>query len=262
MNEPHELRVGFGCAVVYSTKSPAEDRPNQDALAVLGYGGDSGIMVVADGVGGARLGGQAARIAVESLARALREGLEEEAPLRAAVLNGIERANAEIGALGTGAATTVSVVQIEGGSARPYHVGDSEILIVGQRGRRKLQIVPHGPVGYALEAGLLDASEALHHEERHLVSNLVGSADMRIEVGPAIKLARHDTVVIGTDGLFDNLYLDEIVELVRKGRVGRAAEALAATCHRRMKDPAGRKPSKPDDLTFILCRPQTARSQG
>ncbi len=66
----------------------------------------------------------------------------------------------------------------------------------------------------------------MHHEERHLVSNVVGTDDMRIELGPPLKLARYDTVLLASDGLLDNLYTDEIVELIRKGlSVSRSASS-------------------------------------
>ncbi len=161
------------------------------------------------------------------------------------------------------AATTVAVLQIDEGVVRPFHVGDSGILIVGQRGKIKHQILMHGPVGYAVEAGLLDEGEALHHEERNVVSNVVGSAEMRIEVGPNVALAPRDTVLVASDGLFDNLYVTEIVDRIRKGPLDAVAASLAADCRARMVDPRKGQPSKPDDLTFILFRrgPRAARKR-
>ena len=80
-------------------------------------------------------------------------------------------------------------MEISNGSVRPYHVGDSVILLVGQRGKIKLQTVSHSPVGYAVEAGVLDEVEAMHHQDRHVVSNFIGSPEMRIEVGAPLRLA-------------------------------------------------------------------------
>ena len=109
--------------------------------------------------------------------------IDNRAELRDAILNGFEDANGAVQALGIGAATTLAVVEVKENIVRPYHVGDSMILVVGQRGKIKLQSVPHSPVGYGVESGLLDEKEAMYHEERHLVSNVVGSPDMRIESG-------------------------------------------------------------------------------
>jgi serine/threonine protein phosphatase PrpC len=157
--------------------------------------------------------------------------------LRTAILNGIEQANRAVSELGVGAATTLAIVEISGGVARSYHVGDSMILAVGQRGRVKLQTVSHSPVGYAVEAGMLDEAEALHHEDRHLVSNFIGSAEMRIEIGPPLNLAERDTLLLASDGLFDNLYNDEIIERTRKGPLEQVVRSLAGECRQRMTEP-------------------------
>ena len=97
--------------------------------------------------------------------------------------------------------TTLAAVEISGVSARPYHIGDSSILITGQKGKLKLNTVAHSPVGFAVEAGLLDVDEALHHAERHLVSNVLGLENMRIELGSPVDLAPRDSLVIASDGL-------------------------------------------------------------
>ncbi len=86
-------------------------------------------------------------------------------------------------------------------SLRCYHVGDSELLAVGQRGRIKQRVVPHSPTGFAVEAGLLDEDEAVRHDQRHVLFNVIGSLDMRVEVGPALELAARDTVLLASDGL-------------------------------------------------------------
>ena len=67
-----------------------------------------------------------------------------------------------------------------------------------------------------------------------------------------------DTLVLGSDGLFDNLHLPEIVELIRKGPLDRCAAALADACRARMNNPEADHPSKLDDLTFVLYRRSTA----
>ncbi len=132
---------------------------------------------------------------------------------------------------------------------------------MGQRGKVKLQTVSHSPVGYAVESGLIDQDEAMHHADRHLISNMVGSADMRIEVGPKRRLSPRDTLLLATDGLFDNLLAAEIVEYVRKGSLAHAADVLLATSRQRMAQPENGHPSKPDDLTFVMFRSMATRKR-
>jgi len=157
-------------------------------------------------------------------------------------------------AIGNGSATTFTVVTVEGLTVRAYQIGDSEALVMGQRGRVRLQTTPHSPTGFAVEAGFLSQREALHHEDRHLVSNFLGMADMRIDIGAAVRLNPRDTVLLASDGLLDNVHVDEIIERVRKGPLQLAAERVITLAKRRMMDTSSAQPSKPDDLSLILFR--------
>jgi serine/threonine protein phosphatase PrpC len=125
---------------------------------------------------------------------------------------------------------------------------------VGQRGRIKFQTIAHSPTGFAVEAGFLGESEALFHAERHVVSNFIGNNEMRIEVGAPVALAKCDTLLIASDGLTDNVRIDEIVEKIRKGPIGDALDQLAQVARARMLGVDSRQPSKPDDLTVLLMR--------
>jgi len=252
LEHPVEFVLGSGTAVVFTRRAPDKTGPNEDAIALLPGEPGGAVIALADGAGGMAGGAEASNMAMGCLAA--RVAAHEDSALRERILDGIEQASREIGALGIGAATTIAVAEIQGASVRPYHVGDSELMIVGQRGRLKLQTVSHSPVGYAVESGMLDPADALDHAERHLVSNLVGSADMRIEIGAPIELAPRDTLVLGSDGLFDNLHPGEIRDLVRAGPLPACAARLAAACLERMQHPQAGNPSKPDDLGFVLFR--------
>jgi serine/threonine protein phosphatase PrpC len=246
--------IAGGHAAVYSLVSPQRQTANEDAVALIPIGGSRAVLIVADGVGGLPGGGDAAACAVRCMLDSLSSLSGEEGEIRAAILDGIERANLAVQGLGGGAATTIAVAEIGEGSVRAYHVGDSTILVVGQRGKLKLQTVAHSPVGFAVEAGVLDESEAMHHAERHIVSNVLGTRDMRIEVGSALALAPRDTVLVASDGLVDNLLVGEIVECVRRGALEKAARRLADDARRRMLKPSPGEPSKPDDCSFIVYR--------
>jgi len=254
MADVEKVAVCSGSAVVSSRRSPAREPPNEDSAAVIHVNGRSGLLAVADGVGGMRSGDMASRIAVESLRDAVSGDLGDEYPLRAAIVNGIEQANRRIMETCIGAATTLAVLEINGRDVRPYHVGDSTIVVAGGRGKVKWRTIPHSPVGFAVEAGILDEEEAMHHKDRHVVSNVVGSAEMRIEIGPEVRLASRDTVVLASDGLLDNLTIDEIVARVRKGPLPKAVRRLAADSRQRMTCPEEGLPSKPDDTTIIAFR--------
>ncbi len=244
-----------GSVVLCGAADPTQlNRPSEDRAAAWALS-DTTVLTVADGLGGHATGGQAAALAIEEVGHSVvSDGGPDE--VRHAVIDAFERANRRITELGTGAATTLAAAVIKDHKLRAFHVGDSAIMVVGGRGTIRLQTVAHSPVGYAIEAGLLSEGDALHHEERHVVSNVVGTSDMRVEMHAPIALRPRDTVVLATDGVLDNLDVHEVAELVRKGPLEEAAERLAAACRQRMLDPGEGQPSKPDDATFVLFRPR------
>lgn len=212
------------------------------------------ILAVADGMGGGPRGDDASGLIVDLIASRAK-ALSSPENSRVQVLDAIEDASAQIRGWGVGSATTVLVVEIEAGSYRTYHVGDSEAVVTGQRGRIKWRTISHSPVGYATASGMLERGEAMVHEDRHLVESMVGLEGMHVDVGERRPFARRDTLAMGTDGLFDNLPESEIVDLVRSGPLPTAAAVLVDRVHEIMSssDETGR--GKPDDLAFILYRP-------
>jgi len=257
-----ELSVGGGSMVAFTCRAPDKESENEDSVAAIPYGPDAVVLVVADGAGGLPAGRRASQTAVRSLEESLNVAMSETMLLRTAILNGIDAANAAVLELGNGSATTLTVVTIEGRIARSYQIGDSEAIVIGQRGRIRAQTMAHSPTGFAVEAGMLDQRAALHHEERHLVSNFIGTTDMRIDMGAGIKLNPRDTVLLASDGLTDNVHVHEITELVRKGPMTEAVKSMIGLARRRMTVETMHQPSKPDDLSVVLFRKPYKKSDG
>ena len=251
--ESLDLDLPRGFASVRSLRGPDKTGPNEDAAGLIQVDKDALVLAVADGVGGSPSGCEASTTALEMLQASLAEAPRGE-PLRSAILDAVEKANETLLTERSRAATTLVVAEIAGDQLRCFHVGDSELMVVGQRGRIKQRIIPHSPTGFAVEAGLLDEEEAVQHEQRHVIFNVVGAPDMRVDVSTAIDLALYDTVLLCSDGILDNLYVDEVIEIIRKGSLKKAADQLLAKARERMQREDGGEPSKPDDATFILYR--------
>ncbi|MDH5541763.1 MAG: protein phosphatase 2C domain-containing protein [Nitrospinota bacterium] len=235
----------------FSERAPGYSNPNEDSIAMLCLGDGTGVLVVADGMGGRPSGEKAARIIAETFNEIL-AGHKGEEDLRGAILEAIEKSNERIKELQVGAGSTVVAVEIQGQQIRPYHVGDSSVIIVGQRGKLKYQSIAHSPVGYALESGIIAGSELENHDEKHIVSNIVGSDDMRIEIGSFITLDARDTVLLTTDGVTDNLTLERIIEIIRKGDLESVRENLSEQAKMNMEN--SDEGFHPDDISFILFR--------
>ncbi|HPF12661.1 MAG TPA: serine/threonine-protein phosphatase [Planctomycetota bacterium] len=251
----------FECAAgnvaVVSRAKNIPGRVNEDALGFFPMGGDGAVLVVADGMGGGAHG----EVAAETVIRAIETQL---APLpdqpslsavRVAILTAVEEANRSVLDMGVGAGTTIAAALVSPRRYATIHAGDSVVMVVGQKGRVKAQTLAHSPVGFAMEAGLLDPDKAMFHHERHLVSNVVGMVGMRLEIGSPRKFSLRDTLILASDGLFDNLTVSEVVEHIRCGPLEEAARTVAELAKQRMDTPLAAEPSKPDDLGMILFRP-------
>jgi len=230
--------------------------PNEDSAAIIPVNNDFLILIVADGVGGMAGARRASNLTVETLRKSVKNIDEATGgKLRSAILDGIEEANQKILDLGTGSASTLALAEIGPNYVRTYHVGDSILMVCGQRGRLKSLTTPHSPVGFAMEAGLLNESEAMRHSELNLIFNVLGSTDMRIEIGSETPLASFDTLLLASDGLTDNVMQDEIIGAIKSGPLDVCIKALTDLAQRRMANDGGGEPSKPDDYTVILFRP-------
>jgi len=224
--------------------------PNEDSIAVIPGGEKGGVLAVADGVGGLPGGAHASSLALGQVAEAVAHAAGNGRPLRDAILDGIEGANEELLRREVGA-TTLALAEIKGGVFRPYHVGDSVILLVGPDGDLRMRTVAHSPVGYALEAGALDEWDAMHHQSLHLIANVMGSDLMRVEIGYPVRLRPGETIVIASDGVLDNLHSTEIARCFAHRALEAATQQLIAQCERRMRGADVDRPSKPDDFSFI-----------
>ena len=229
-------------------------RPGEDAAAVLDCGPDALVLAVADGMGGQRGGAKASKVAVETL----RDLVGPESPAVSDVVAAYDEAQVRtLGKRGAGA-TTMVVAHITAEGARLFNVGDSEAILLNTQGRIKARTTAQSPVGYLAAAGALTPDEALLHEYRHLLSSAIGIDAMRLELCPRTKVSRRDTLVMGSDGMFDNVFEHEILEVIRTRDLDRAGTELAELVGQRMVPGAG-PPSKPDDMSFVLFRPARKR---
>ena len=221
-----------GIVTSFSQRCPTRDAtPNEDASCFVEVTPALGLVAVADGVGGAASGNKASRVAIERLIESCqnsKDGSERESRgLRSEILDAIEQTNHDILSWGSGAGTTLTAVEICEGWVRAFHIGDSNALLISNRGNIKFATVGHAPVAQAVEIGLLDENLAMIHEDRNLITNCLGSNEMKIEIGSGVKMAARDTLLVASDGLFDNLNSQEVVSIIRSGNLIAKTRELA-----------------------------------
>ncbi len=255
--EQEAYTTELGEVAVVTIADHEKPRPNEDSAAIIPVNNQYLVLIVADGVGGMAGARRASNLTIKTIRKHIANIDESNGPrLRTAILDGIEAANKAVLDLGTGSASTLALAELGPGYVRTYHVGDSILLMCGQRGVLKLLTTPHSPVGFAMEAGLINESEALQHDELNLIFNVIGSADMRIEIGSELPIAARDSLLLASDGLTDNVMQGEIINAIRTGPVDKALCAITDLARNRMTEEKPGQPSKPDDCTAILFRPR------
>lgn len=253
LDEPTAVETECGLAVVFSRTAPGKTTGNEDAVGIWEVSPGACVLAVADGVGGGPGGAEAASIAIRSIGEAVRAADGGDS-LRAGILDGFDAANRAVLEQGIGAGTTLVVAELLDAGLRTYHAGDSGALWVGGRGRIRSETIHHSPVGYGVASGLLDPAESHHHAERHLLSNCIGSREMRVEIGARARMAPLDTLLLATDGVLDNVRHGELVDTIRVGPLLRASAALLDRVATTMAGDDPDLPAHPDDATALLFR--------
>lgn len=251
MERAHQVLTGFhGGSCVVATRVCPNESVNQDGAAVIELGYQTAVLIVADGAGGYSDGAYASRLVVDTLETKLRRW-SNYADLRLPIIEAIEHCNNVLRQRKTASASTVVVAELQGRTVRHYLVGDSSIYVMGQRGAIRLQSVPQSVVGYGIESGFLPEDAALEHEDRHIVLNLVGIEDAKIELGSQVKLKQRDTILLCSDGLTDNLSAEHIIDAIRCGDLSEGVRSLMDRGNIAMQQNGGH----PDDMALIAWRP-------
>lgn len=235
----------------FLNRCPGKETPNEDSLLIIELSEDSFIFAVADGAGGHPKGEEASELCLNELIKAVKKSKPKK-NYRNQILNAIEAANKKLIDLKTGARSTLSVLEYQNGVCRGYQVGDSTSLVCGQKAKLKYKSTAHSPVGYGVEAGIICEEEALVHPDLHFISNIVGDSEMKIELGPEVSVSPNDTLFLASDGLFDNLSAESVIEIIRAGSIEQTAENL----HKEIESQIyNNEKAKLDDLSFVLFRP-------
>ncbi len=251
LEENNSFTIGY-----YTQKSPESTTPNEDALGIITFESKS-ILMVADGVGGTPKGEEASETAIKTIINEAKKNLLpplKKNQLRNTILNSIEKANDTLLKNNNGARTTLTVCEINKNILRNYQIGDSCLIVCGQKGLLKYKATEHSPVGYAVAAEMISQQEAIHHPERHYVSNVMGENSMSIEIGPPIELAPNDTILLASDGLFDNFLIDDLIEIIRKESMQEVLIKLTESCQRMREKDEKKNFLKADDISFVICR--------
>lgn len=226
----------------------------------LGCYPEQGVMVLADGMGGHRAGEVAARIAVETAARALLPVQTDDAAddLESLLWAGqaVEAANqAVFEAMGrdaslTGMATTLVLAMFRGGRVFHAHVGDSRLYRL-RDGRLGCLTRDHSLVQELLDNGLFGTRREVNEAgigDNILTRGIGLNAEVEVDVGDA-RVLPGDVYLMCSDGLCGRVTDDRIEEIMlRHQRLEVIADGLLAAA----LEAGGR-----DNISLIVASPES-----
>jgi protein phosphatase len=233
------MRVGRAAAV---TDTGRRRLRNEDAFVC-----EPPLFAVADGMGGARAGEVAARLAAAALeegADGARDGDALVALLEEANRRIWERSVADPETAGMGAVATVALVDAGGEAVAIGHVGDSRAYLL--RGGVLEQLTnDHSLVAELVESGVLTREEAERHPQRSAITRALGTeADVEID-SFTVAGEPGDVFLLCSDGL-SSMVADEALAAAIEAAdrdPARAAEALVAAANARGGE---------DNITVVL----------
>lgn len=203
-----------------STHTGKIRRTNEDAFL-----DDPPLFVVADGMGGARAGEVASRLAVDTF-RELRPAPDEdgETRLRRTIIESnrrvLERSQNDPSAAGMG--STVTAALLEGDRVVLGHVGDSRAYLLRDSVLQQLSH-DHSLVAELERAGRLTHAEAAVHPQRSVITRALG-ATPELEVDTQVVEVRDgDVLLLCSDGLSGLVGDDAIAGLLGDGSSLQAA---------------------------------------
>ena len=200
---------------------------NEDRMGYC-YTQESGLFVLADGMGGHPDGEVAAQLALQTVSALYQQAalptIKNPAAFLADALlaahNQILRHAAQKGMLDTPRTTLVAVI-LQGGLASWVHCGDSRLYVV-RDGRLLVRTRDHS---YAEHPGLGSAKFSVVN--RNVLFTCLGSPSKPVfDVSPDLRLVQGDKLLLCSDGLWGSLSDEDIVHQLASQAVSRAVPEL------------------------------------
>ena len=221
---------------------------NEDSFFCTGIE-DTGLFIVADGMGGHDGGEVASRLAVETVCNELRETAKREKDPIALIEKAVIAANKAViregNSKGSNMGTTLGVALLSEGGAYIANVGDSRAYWI-KNGSISQVTEDHSLVAKLVAAGKITKEEARTHPKSNLLYRTIGS-DENVKVDTYhLDLEKGGALLLCSDGLWGEVRDEDI------HRACMAEKDLKAVCGRlvKMANDSGGK----DNITVVAVR--------
>lgn len=211
----------------YATDKGRKRSHNEDSYLA---DAETGLFVIADGMGGYEAGATASAIVVQSVLKDVSNGMALEKALNTAhhrVLQSVEKG---IGRPGMGA--TVVALKIEGSDYRIAWVGDSRAYLwdprLGKSGLKRLTH-DHSFVQKMMDSGVISENEARLHPQRNILTQALGAVELTDVAAETVlgAICHGQKILLCSDGLTTELADVDIEAIMARNLTDQAcAEAL------------------------------------
>jgi PPM family protein phosphatase len=201
-------------------------RRNEDSYVIA-----PPLFAVADGMGGARAGEIASRLAAAAVREEEGERVDVAELIQEANRRVFERARDDASASGMG--TTMTVALVEADHVTIGHVGDSRAYRLRDNALEQLT-EDHSLVAELVRSGKLSPEEAESHPQRSVITRALGTEPDVDADTFTVEAHLGDVFLLCSDGLTTMVEDDHIVEVVNRhrGDLERAAKQLIADANR------------------------------
>lgn len=212
---------------------------------------DLGLYILADGMGGARAGERASRLAVDTVSEVVHRAGRRDSQV---LLTAVEEANRRVleaahndptlEGMGT---TLIAALDLEDGFSIAS-VGDSRVYMLDDDG---LRVITDDQT-WVNEVGRplgLDEESLRHHPMRHVLTMAIGASAPLTVNYYSVELRSGALLLICSDGLHGVIDQIELEGILRGGRNGTPLEESCRKLIAAAKDAGG-----PDNVTAVLVR--------
>ena len=236
------------------THRGAVRQQNQDAYAVRELEDGRGLAVVCDGMGGAKSGDVASKLASEVFEADISQSVEPDMDQQSIVkmlVDGVKSANRAVYEQSLvspdfkGMGTTLVAVFLQGSAAYIINVGDSRCYYLSE-GEVSQVTEDHSVVGLMVARGQISEEEARTHPNKNLITRAVGTEpDVECDCF-YLGLDQGEYLLLCSDGLSNMVSRPEMLFEITHGENG-------TQCCQRLIDIAKNR-GAPDNVTVVLMK--------
>lgn len=228
-------------------------KQNQDYFDIIEFGQGCLLAIVCDGMGGAKSGNVASRLAADAFCGEIRRNIRPNLlvdDVKQIMTDAIGLANqavyehAQLSDDYTGMGTTLVAAFVCGKTVVVANVGDSRAYLMEEGGIRQIT-VDHSVVQLMLRRGEISQEEARHHPVKNLITRAIGTEPRVLCDIFTLPVEHGDYLLLCSDGL-SNLVTDQelLFEVVHGADKARCCQSLIDVAKNR---------GAPDNVTCVLA---------